>query len=143
MSYKIITRDKTEIILPDEAGLALKEHLLSLKKPANIEIGGDMYLSSQILSVTKANLDAAQVRNAPALPQGPEYNCGPYSIQRVIHQVALRDRENWPQLVQDKAWREKTRLALRKKFPNKKWCDNKTNEHACLEAQAQTTSAKA
>jgi hypothetical protein len=61
MSYKVTFRDRSEIILPDEAGLALKDHWLSLKKPENIEIGGDGYLSSQIVSIAKTNLAAAIV----------------------------------------------------------------------------------
>jgi hypothetical protein len=32
MSYKVTFRDRSEIILPDEAGLALKDHWLRLKK---------------------------------------------------------------------------------------------------------------
>lgn len=132
MSYKITLRDKSEIILPDEAGRALKDHLLSLKKPANIEIGGDMYNSSQIVSVAKANLSAGTNGGQPQIA-GPKYSCGSFSIQMMIHKIALRDKANWSKLVKDKDWRERTRLAIRAKYPDRKFCDHIANEHACLE----------
>jgi hypothetical protein len=134
MSYKVTFRDKSEIILPDEAGLALKDHWLGLKRPENIEIGGDGYLSSQIVSIAKTNLAAANM-NTPALPQGPIYSCGPYSIQNEIHRRALQHRKQWTKLVRDPRWREKTRLEIRAEDPKRKWCDHHQGEHACLEAK--------
>jgi hypothetical protein len=35
MSYQISLRDKRSIIVPTQAGLALKEHLLKVKEPKN------------------------------------------------------------------------------------------------------------
>jgi hypothetical protein len=128
MSYKIKMRDNSEIIVPDEAGRALEEHWLGLTKPEPIEIGGNAYMSSEMRSITKSNISS----NEPNSKQisGPKYNCAPYSIQRHIMQVAVRRNE--VKKLKDESYREKIRLTLCEKYPNKKWCDHREAEHACI-----------
>lgn len=130
MSYKVTFRDKTEIILPDAAGEILKEHLLGLKRPTNVEIGGDMYSSSLIVSVAKANLNAGPANQALA---EPKFNCvlNGTSIQAEIHRRAMQHK-NWPKLVQDKAWRSRTRQEIILEDPDKEWCDYLAGAHACF-----------
>jgi hypothetical protein len=130
MSFKIKLRDKSEIIVPDAAGEALRDHLLSLKKPANLEIGGDMYNSSQIVAITKTNLATGTER--PQLPAGPIKNHSPNSIQLEIHRRALAQHpKDWYKYVKDKDWREKQRLSIRAEDKNRNWCDYKTGECPC------------
>jgi len=130
MSYKITLRDKTEMIVPDDAGQALADHLLRLKKSEYLEIAGSTYLSSHIISVAKTTLAAAGQPDNRTL-QAPKYSCGQFSIEAEIHRRALRDKKNWPSLVRDKAWREKTRKEIRAEDPKREWCDHRAGTHAC------------
>jgi len=130
MSYKITFRDKSEVIVPNETGEKLKAALVSNDIPEHITLAGDVYRTSLISSVTKSNIAEAN-RDRPVLPPGPVYNCAPYSIQRAVMVHAMRNHE--VKKLKDPAYRERMRLALRKKYPNKKWCDHHAGEHACLE----------
>jgi hypothetical protein len=135
MSYIVTMKDKSEIILPDEAGAKLKDYWLSLKRPTNIEILGDAFSSSLIASIKKDNIDLIKADlNQPALPAKPTHNCvlAGTSIQQAVQRVIKQKHpKDWSKYVKDMGYRNRIRLALREKYPNKSWCDSKENIHVC------------
>lgn len=129
MSYQIKMRDHTVLTVPDEAGFKLQEHIRSLKKPEHLKIGDSIYLSSLIVSVEKTFLKSASSSQLAA----PKFNCvlNGTSIQAEIRRRA-KLHKNWPKLVQDKAWRSRTRQEIILEDPDKEWCDYLAGAHACL-----------
>jgi hypothetical protein len=131
MSYKVTLRDRTEIVVPQQAGSRLKEYWLSLKRPTPIDINGEAYSSSEIVSIRRAaNAGELPLGEEKQLPAGPKYQCGEHSLQHAINKYAKQKRE--VSNLSDEAYRDRVRTALLAKYPNK-FCDYKTNTHVCQE----------
>lgn len=140
MSYKITFRDRTTLIVPTEVGDKLKNAMMSDESPETITLAGDVFRTSQIVSVVKSNLPTAQDQDLkrPALSSAPQYNCvlAGTSIQVAIHRAIKKQfPSDWAKRVQDKKYRDKVRQQIRMANPNKAWCDmtKEPNEHACLD----------
>lgn len=141
MSFLVTFRDKTGITVKNEDGEAIKELLLTNPKPAvNIEIAGDMWRSSEIVSVTKTEDPRPMSEAAEAwansasqmIDQPKEPECrGEFSIQKEIHKLIVDEhRSNWPGAVQNKKLRAKYRNQLLAAQPDG-WCDYKAGKCAC------------
>jgi len=130
MILKLI--DKTEISLTDREAQAVERMVEQGKE--FIKIGTQLIKRSQIAQIIQGNISTPVFHEDRAL-NAPQYNCvnAGTSIQYEIHRRAMKHK-NWPKLVRDKAWREKTRLEIRAEDPDRRWCDNHMNQHACLEA---------
>lgn len=132
MSYEIEFRDKTKMIVADDAGAKLQNHLLNLKRPEYIEIAGDVYMSSQIVSIAKGF-----IQSHPAPHSGPQiteliYNCGPLSIQlEVRRRLIAQHPKDWPKYLKSATARDKMRLAIRAEDPDRKYCDHHASTHVC------------
>lgn len=139
MSYTVKLRDKQVYSLNDASGFDLKTALLNASGVMNVSLNDDMVRSSEIVSVTK---DAYTEVDMPVnishyLPTGCT---GTYSIQREINRIASSE-SNWPELIQDKVWREATRQQLRSSISE--WCDYRANQCSCHLYQKSQTNIKA
>lgn len=122
--------NKTEIVLTKQESQEIEK--LIEQGVEFIKVGDSLIKRTLIAGIFPGGDDIkTAVDNQFTLDGKPKCQ-GQHSIQWAIHQVALRDKTNWPKLVKDKAWREKTRLAIIAKYPNKKWCDYKSNACACV-----------
>lgn len=136
MSYVVKFRDKTEIMLSTERGEKLKALLMQPKPPTMVEIEDKLTRVAEILSVERAyepELTVHQPANWGEVMQlvGGKQCKGQHSIQNEINNIAKADGDGWQQRIQDKEWREATRLELRKARPEG-WCDYKEEECACV-----------
>jgi hypothetical protein len=134
MSYTITLKDKTELTVTDkEAEEVMK---MISQKIEFIILSGQMYSRTTIAKVEKGGSHVKNVfPEAKQLNEPLKYNCvlAGTSIQLSIHRIIKQKHpKDWPKHVNNKEYREKLRLALRAKYPNKKWCDHKENEHSCL-----------
>lgn len=134
MSYKVSFRDKTSTTITTEDGDNLKLLLLAKNHPPNIEINGELYRASEIISVKQA------VSTQDIIPEdiidpnkrlAAKSRCrGQYSIQHEINKIA-HSNDNWGKLVRDKKWREDIRSKLLEQTDQ--WCDSRTGSCACEE----------
>lgn len=132
MSYEIEFRDKTKMTVADDAGAKLQNHLLTLKKPEYIEIAGDVFMSSQIVSIAKSFIQAQPAPHAGPRITGPVYNCGPLSIQlEVRRRLIAQHPKDWPKYLKSATAREKMRLTIRAEDPDRKYCDHHASIHVC------------
>jgi hypothetical protein len=136
MSYKLSFRDKTEVIVPNETGEKLKSALMRAKPPRTITIAGELYKSSEVLTIKKTNLDTGQAK-AKVLEPGTDCNTDT-SIQWAVHRYIMANhKKNWKKLVKNQTFREKVRQAIIANDSDKIWCDHKAGAHACLELTAE------
>lgn len=133
MSYVITTRDKLQIIVSDKDGKALQDHLLTLKQPKNISISGNMYRSSEIVSIIQSNIDADPFPESHQIDGPKRYICGDRSIQYQIIKHASSKGE--VAQLKNKSYRDRVYKALLTKYP-KKFCDSKTGYHVCVDNPA-------
>ena len=127
MSYNVTFRDKTSIIISNERGDKLKE-ILAANKPQMLDLEGNMYRSSEIVSVKQAIESNATLITDP-FRQIEESKCkAQYSIQKEINHIALAEK-NWAKLIQDTKWREQVRAQLWEQ--SDQWCDYKKGACAC------------
>ena len=136
MSYTVKFRDKTEIMLSTERGERLKSILTQPKPPTMVEIEDKLTRVAEILSVEKVyepELTVHQPRNWGKVLEltGAKRCRGQHSIQNEINNIAKSEGDGWQQRIQDKEWREATRLALRESN-SEGWCDYKEEECACV-----------
>jgi hypothetical protein len=134
MSYRVTFRDRTTALLENSKGEQLKKYLLSNRPPVNIEINGELYRASEIISVKKAvatedNIPVADW-NTLRLPTGKKCH-GQYSVQNEINKIAKNTygKVHWSKLIHDKKWRESIYQELLK-TPDK-WCDYKKGTCYC------------
>ena len=121
---KVALTDKTEFYIDSKEASALEDELLKSNEGFVI-IAGRTIRKKSISSIMPGDLPATP---SDAL-QIEEKRCvGKKSIQKEINEIA-KSYDNWGKLTQDKQWREKTRLDLRKNDDN--WCDFKANECIC------------
>lgn len=133
MSYTVKFRDKTEIILSTERGEKLKAVLTQPKPPTMVEIEDKLTRVSEILSVEKAyEIAVHQPANWGEVLEltGAKRCRGQHSIQNEVNRIAQDEGDGWQQRIQNKEWREATRLALRESN-SEGWCDYKEEECAC------------
>lgn len=135
MSYKVTFRNKTSTILDPVRGENLKQLLLSNKPPANIDINGNMYRSSEIVTIEHyAEAGAQPVSDSPQLPAGPTCH-GEFSIQRRITElIKQKYPRDWPKHIGNTRERELIRHRVRKAETGP-WCDARAGECACDTAQ--------
>jgi hypothetical protein len=115
VSYTITLRNKQVYTLSDQKAESLKELWATSKQSFVMELNGDTYKSSEIVSITKNKPTEADIPNFdnPPLPQGKMCR-GEYSIQKEINNIARHDHPNdWPKYIKNKHWREQMRLQLR------------------------------
>lgn len=132
MSYKITFRDKTSTTVDTSKGEKLKELMLSTRPPENIEINGELYRRTEIISVKKAIGGHDNIPNfdRPALGSGDKCK-GQFSIQREINNM-IKDQypKDWAKRIGNTKFREEIRKKLRQQ-PGVLWCDHRANECAC------------
>lgn len=130
MSYQVTFRDKTSTFVDTTRGENLKAALAAGKSQL-IDIGGEMYRSSEIVSIKRA-MDAPIVdpwaNEKQMLPAKPTCR-GTRSIQNEINKIAKDSGKDWAKKIRDMVWREKTRQLLRKNDTD--WCDYKAGTCVC------------
>lgn len=141
MSYEIQLRGRTNQLVSNERGEALKALLESQKPPTYVDINGNMYRLSEVTGLEHvadprppADYDR-QISGPPARPGGPGSGCtSTRSIQNEINQI-IKDQhpQTWAKKIRDSKVRESIRKTLRENDPN--WCDYKAGTCMCNTSQ--------
>lgn len=130
MAYEVQFKDRTSTIIESIEGERLKQMLLTLKTPRNIELNGEMYNTTQIVAVKHATMPTVDLPDwdKPVLPAGKTGGCrGEKSLARELMRVASK-RKNF-KLLADKKWRAEQKAILVES--GQKFCDASANECAC------------
>lgn len=132
MSFKVTFRDKTSTLISLEKGEKLKELLLAARPPESIEINGELYRRTEIVSVKKAvgGTDYSPVpdwvQDAKQLAEGKGCR-GEHSLAKELMRIAS-EKKNF-KLLADKQWRKEQEEFLRS--TGQVFCNNKTGECYC------------
>lgn len=135
MRYLAKFRDKTEVSLTQEQGEKLQQVMMSAKPPTVLDVDGKVTRFSEILSVEKDYDYREPILQQPTTWAetlqlvGGKHCRGQKSIQNEINNIAKSEGDGWQQRIQDKEWREATRLELRKLKDD--WCDYKEDQCSC------------
>lgn len=134
MSYKIKIRTHDEPIIVDEArGTYLKDTLLNPVRPQFLEIDGNLYRLSEIVSIEQfkpIQFPQPVQEELTGISNHRDMCKGKYSIQKEINRITKEEHPTeWAKLIQDKKWRESIRQKLRE--TPAQWCDYKAHECAC------------
>lgn len=133
MAYEIQFKDRTSTIIESHEGEKLKQLLLTLKQPRNIELNGELYSTTQIVAVKHATMPTVDLPNwdRPVLPAGKTSGCrGEKSLARELMRVANKRKDF--KLLADKKWRAEQKAVL--VDSGQKFCDATTGECACSPA---------